>query len=282
MKTPHTGSSILTSPQAEGQQWRHHRKVVAPPFTERNNHLVWEEAIRQASRMLDTWTTPVPLPAILPSLKTLTINVISHAGFGVSIPFDNVSSASDVKLTSSTTPGPGHTMTFKTAVELITNDFRITMVTRLLPGWVLRRAPAGLQRIEKAYHEFGDYLRELLQGEKEAPSEKENLLSALNRSNEAEREAQGSGLSDEEMVGNVFLFALAGHETTSVALEYVILNLALHPEKQEWLHAKLDEHLVGMSKDPREWKYELFRTLTGPICVMVSEFLIRLIYQVNN
>lgn len=260
--------------QAEGNQWRRHRKVVAPPFTERNNHLVWAEAIRQASRMLDTWATTVPLPAILPSLKTLTINVISHAGFGVSIPFNDTSDtsdASDSKLTSSTTPSPGHTMTFKTAVELITNDFRITMVTRLLPGWVLRRAPAGLQRIEKAYHEFGDYLRELLQGEKETPSKKENLLSALNRSNEVERETQGTGLSDEDMVGNVFLFALAGHETTSAALEYVILNLALHPEKQEWLHAKMDEHLIDMPRDPREWKYELFRKLTGPICVMVSE-----------
>lgn len=223
--------------------------------------------------MLDTWTTPEPLPAILPSLKTLTINVISHAGFGVSIPFNDTpdgSSVSSTKLTSPTTPGPGHTMTFKTAVELITNDFRITMLTRLLPGWVIRRAPAGLQRIEKAYHEFGDYLRELLQGEKETPSEKENLLSALNRSNEAERGVQGTGLSDEEMIGNVFLFALAGHETTSVALEYVILNLALHPDKQEWLHSRIDEHLVNMPVDPREWNYEMFKTLTGPICVMVS------------
>lgn len=248
--------------------------MVAPPFTERNNHLVWGEAIRQACAMLEIWTAPEPLPAILPSLKTLTINVISHAGFGVSIPFNDgpaVSDVSSTKLTSSTTPGPGHTMTFKTAVELITNDFRITMVTRLLPAWVIRRAPAGLQRVEKAYHEFGDYLRELLQGEKEAPSEKENLLSALNRSNEAEYREQGTGLSDEEMVGNVFLFALAGHETTSVALEYVILNLALHPEKQEWLHARMDEHLVDMPEDPREWNYELFRSLTGPICVMVSE-----------
>lgn len=228
--------------------------------------------------MLGTWTTSTAAttpPTLLTSLKTLTINVISHAGFGVSIPFSGSSETSRNESTNkiasySAEPGPGHTMTFKAAIELLTNDFRLTVFTRVLPGWILRRMPPTLQQVGKAYHEFGDYLRELLQGEAENPSEKNNLLSALIRSERAERETEGTGLSRTEMMGNVFLFAVAGHETTSVALEYAILNLALHPDKQEWLHSKIDEHLVGMPDDPSEWSYDLFRQLTGPICVMVS------------
>lgn len=114
-------------------------------------------------------------------------------------------------------------MAFRTAVELLSNDFRIAMLTRLFPGWLLKPAPARIQRVGEAhyYYEFGNYLRELLKGEERAPSENENLFSALNHSNEAGRKAQGTGITDSELVGNVFLFALAGYETTSVVLKYV-------------------------------------------------------------
>lgn len=156
-------------------------------------------------------------------------------------------------------------MAFRTAVELLSNDFRIAMLTRLFPGWLMKPAPARIQRVGEAYYyyEFGNYLRELLKGEERAPSENENLFSALNHSNEAGRKAQGTGLMDSELVGNVFLFALAGYETTSVVLKYVVLNLALHPDNQAWLHGKMGENLVIMPEDPREWNYELFRKLTG-------------------
>ncbi len=31
----------------EGQRWRHHRKIVSPPFSENNNGLVWQETLDQ-------------------------------------------------------------------------------------------------------------------------------------------------------------------------------------------------------------------------------------------
>src|SRR5208282_4856086 len=48
------GSSILST---EGADWRRHRKIVAPAFSEKSNALVWKESVRQAAGMLKFWST---------------------------------------------------------------------------------------------------------------------------------------------------------------------------------------------------------------------------------
>ena len=58
-----------------------------------------------------------------------------------------------------------------------------------------------------------------------------------------EGEDGGEGkLSDEEIVANSILFLLAGFETTANALSFVSYLLALNPEIQEKLQAKIDEY----------------------------------------
>ena len=49
------GKNVLST---EGAVWRQHRKATSPPFTEKNNHLVWMESIDQASDMLASWVGP--------------------------------------------------------------------------------------------------------------------------------------------------------------------------------------------------------------------------------
>lgn len=45
--------------------------------------------------------------------------------------------------------------------------------------------------------------------------------------------------TDRQMGRNIFIFALAGHETSSHTLAFAIAYLALHPSKQAWLFEEL-------------------------------------------
>ena len=81
------GKSLVSS---EGQAWRQHRKITSPPFTEKNNHIVWDESLRQARNMLKGWETASKsqnptLTTVAKDATRLSLNVISKAGFGVSL-----------------------------------------------------------------------------------------------------------------------------------------------------------------------------------------------------
>ena len=47
------------------------------------------------------------------------------------------------------------------------------------------------------------------------------------------------GLSNEELLGNMFIFSLAGHETTANALSAAIIFLAANPRWQDWLREEI-------------------------------------------
>jgi cytochrome P450 len=53
--------------------------------------------------------------------------------------------------------------------------------------------------------------------------------------------ADHRGLSDDEAMGNSFLFMFAGHETTANPLIYIIHLLAIFPAWQDWAAAEIDQ-----------------------------------------
>lgn len=67
--------------------WRQHRKISAPSFSEKNNELVWNETLHQTQAMLEGWNRHGGLASeVAKDTMTMTLNVISRAGFGVSAP----------------------------------------------------------------------------------------------------------------------------------------------------------------------------------------------------
>lgn len=82
------GRSILTS---EGQEWKRHKKVVGPSFSEKSNKLVFEESLRQAEGLLHVWKEADEQGeekafSVLDSAEecaVLSLHVICAAGFGV-------------------------------------------------------------------------------------------------------------------------------------------------------------------------------------------------------
>jgi len=67
--------------------------------------------------------------------------------------------------------------------------------------------------------------------------EKKDILGVLlssRRSTEKEKQ-----LSDEEIVADIYMFLVAGHETTARALTFTLHLLATHPDIQEELHKRI-------------------------------------------
>jgi cytochrome P450 len=119
------------------------------------------------------------------------------------------------------------------------------------PQWMFF---GSMRKLLLAYEEFKGYMGEMLQKEKTAFEQgdltRHNLMSALVRASEESREAaktskdptalSSAGLSDEEVYGNLFIYNLAGHDTTAATLHFAITLLAVFPEWQSWIAEEVD------------------------------------------
>ena len=75
-------------------------------------------------------------------------------------------------------------------------------------------------------------------------------------------------LSDEEIIGNAFVFLVAGHETTANSIEFSFLYLAMNVSSQRHLQKDLDAIFNG--RPSSEWDYErdipkLFSSMAGAV-----------------
>jgi cytochrome P450 len=121
------GPSILTT---EHEDWRRHRRVVAPAFSEKSNSLVWKESLRQGLGMVEVWSKlegntsgTMKVEDTAPYTATMALHVISAAGFGVRQLW---AGEDEEKLGSNAIPGFNtsqltgtHTLTFKESLKTL-------------------------------------------------------------------------------------------------------------------------------------------------------------------
>jgi hypothetical protein len=149
--------------------------------------------------------------------KSLALNLISKAGFSVSLPMISASSqrtetddmptkhkeeidiTDDEYFSLDFTP-PGHSFPFGEALDTVLGHIIFVTVTPLA---LLHCGTAFMRKLALAYGDVGLYLTELLARERLSPSA--TLLGTL---------VHGGGLTEEGTIGNIFIFALAGLETT--------------------------------------------------------------------
>ena len=143
------GKNVVTT---EGQVWRQHRKITSPPFTEKNNHVVWEESMLQAQAMLKGWVGPngegnQTVSSVAADAMRLSLYVISRAGFGVRLTWPGVSDdprskahgAEQSEKASVTGDGmtEGHTMTYTNALQTLLHHL---IVVLLFPKFLQSRS----------------------------------------------------------------------------------------------------------------------------------------------
>jgi cytochrome P450 len=284
------GKNVVST---EGAMWRHHRKITSPPFTEKNNHLVWTESLHQAQSMLAGWVSEDeresrPIWDLAAQAMRLSLHVISKAGFGVRLQWPHEEKEKHVP--------EGHTLTYKDAMSTLLENIIVVMLT---PKWLLAISPLKMHKVaNEAFVEWGKYMREMYQkkiAEVKAGESREgmDLMGALVKgagitteslnTDAAATDAEKGGLrtnkqllTDDEILGNAFVFIIAGHETAANTIHFSTLLLAMYPESQRRLQKDLDE-ILG-DRPISEWDYdEDVPKLFGSMCGAVMNEELRLI-----
>ena len=203
----------------------------------------------------------------------IALHVLSGAGFGQIHDF-----SSGLRETP-----PGHIKSFPDSLMfLLTNLLRVVVFKDVrLPKFLM---PNFIQDLKDTVEDFSLYLREMVAYNRATTQgggggQNADMVSALVEADEAaKREEKKPGLgarakpthlTDDEMYGNLFLFNLAGFETTSNALTYTVPFLAANNDVQNWVGEEVDS--VLQDKAVQDLDYEsVFPSLVRCLAVMVS------------
>ncbi|KAG4441548.1 hypothetical protein IFR05_002933 [Cadophora sp. M221] len=262
------GPSILTT---EGAEWKRHRKIVAPAFSEKSNALVWKESLRQTLGMLNAWSKvegndsgdmKVEDTASLTAMMTL--HVICAAGFGVSQLWEGEDVA---KLGANVFPGfnstklnGSHQLTFKHALNTLLGGI---MWLAIFPVGLLKKSPFEVhKKVLQAYFECGDYFRELAEdkaqkmelGEDPEAGVMDIMGPLVKASANSPENSKDFFLTKQEVISNSWITLFAGHETSANITHYCLLFLAIEQGQQARLQQDID-HIVG-SRHSSEWTFE--------------------------
>lgn len=278
------GKNVVSS---EGAMWRQHRKATSPPFTEKNNHLVWAESIDQASDMLASWVGPdgkgdITVDRVMDDTMRLSLYVISRAGFGRKLKWPSADAQADVDVNyvdhskiqnQQADRDPGHSMSYTYAIHCLLDNILLQF---LLPRWVVERVPVkAFQKAQEAYFEWGAYMKEAVANKKktleasnDTSKDQMDLLAQLVKGQMTSEKSKDAPLMDSEVLGNMFILILAGHETAANSIHFSLLYLALYPQSQRAVQKDLDRIFHG--RPPAEWDYDrdlpaLFGGMVGAV-----------------
>ncbi|KAI0189453.1 cytochrome P450 [Astrocystis sublimbata] len=251
------GPNIAT---VDGPQWKAQRKLTASCFNEPNNEIVWSETLLLAQDMLQYWTSKnQPVNSIAHDTRTLSLHVLSRAGFGKSFKFvghDEQKSGSN-----------SASISYKDSLQLILEN--CVLIMALGPKFLKTASaywlPRHLRRLSSACSSFQTYMTRQYEEEKRAISHgrgliDRNLMTSLVRASQdsqsaAEKTGDSSsgGLTESEVYGNMFVINFAGHDTTAHTFTFAIFFLAAHPEVQDWVHEEVRQVLGDRAAS--EWHY---------------------------
>ncbi|KAL6064674.1 Cytochrome [Balamuthia mandrillaris] len=234
-------------PRAEGDEWTTlHRimykgfkyKFIAqmiPTISTLVQGLIdlWTEKINEQKKKTKNGGTVVQCNS---TIGLLTLDVIGKVAFG----FDFNALQGSGLVT--------HAIRF---MSEITNPFAY------IPYWHLLPTPGNRSMIEAmrvlqgraraVLTERKELMRKAEEGDEEAAASiPADLLSVLLQKDEI----TGQRLDDHTITANSIFFMVAGHESTSTAMSWILYLLASHPNEQEKARAEVDEVLGSLTEQP--------------------------------
>jgi cytochrome P450 len=230
------GPNLLTS---HGEQWQRQRRLIAPNFNENISDLVWTEARAQTSEMLDFFLEGQhgETDEIVSGLRQIAIHIIGVAGYGVHESWK----AARIK------SGERTKADMMNYVEALSSLIDHLIPATMLPSWLLSLPlmPQSVRNIGTSKQRFRVLTKQILEDERQQaetqPKERRNLMSTLVALSDSAK-AHSNSLTEEQISGNLFLFTVAGYETTATSLAYGITLLAAEPKWQDWLYEEISQH----------------------------------------
>ncbi|KAL5634078.1 hypothetical protein ACGC1H_006046 [Rhizoctonia solani] len=245
------GSNLIS---VEGELWKRQRRIAAPAFSDNNNYLVWEVAKKFTEQMIHSWGTrqSITVHDVSEDLALpLSICVIAEAGLGQDVSWGN-----DIV-------PEGHKLTFKDALTVVSRTMFLPLI---LPNWAWSLKQSW-KDAKQAHAELRLYLHRMIKSRRELKEQK--IQDVINQKHDLfnqlvfARDADDM-LTEDELIGNVFIFLLAGHETTAHTLAIILGLLALYPDVQD----KLSRQLRELQNEHRELTYTHFHQLRYAMAVV--------------
>ena len=258
------GKNVISS---DGDSWSRQRRLVGPNLNERTSEIVWNESRDQAEQMVDYMLKQPDGKSgeSVTSIRAIAINVLSQVGYGQPKPFKPLALPRH----------PSDEMTYVDAVGLIGE---LIVVAAFISSWILRlsKMPTLLQTLGVALDKLPNLTAKMLKERRQhgysdnASHAREDFMSMLVRlsdSGKTETET-AQHLTEEEIAGNMFLFTVAGFDTTANTLTNAFALLAALPEWQDWIQEEID-YVLGQTES-RDYNI-LFPRLTRCLALMVCD-----------
>ncbi|WVQ95792.1 hypothetical protein IAU59_002891 [Kwoniella sp. CBS 9459] len=239
------GNNLITA--FDGPEHKHHKAIVKGCFGEAIFQKAWEGMSDIVDLMLQE--EGIAEGGILQDVERATIKatfcLIGQVGFGQDVPWNIPETA------------PGEPMPFLEAMEVIDQSL---LYQFMLPAWFMKLMPTKkFKRFGQSQTDFVRYMYQMVRDKRAELMTTEgldskpptDLLGALVHSQMAVEEQARSekgdqnakvGLTEGEVFSNMFVFLLAGHETTGHTLGFALAYLALNPQWQEECYNEIKEH----------------------------------------
>lgn len=244
---------------------------------------MWKEAASQARQLTEAWSKEGTKRSLSHDVNQLTLGVIAYTGFGKKLDFRTEVADSKNEISK------GYTLSLHHALHLVTTYMVMIL---LIPKWIMNMT--WMKEIVLAHKELEKCMREMIKtetanlskdSEHQTTQAKGNLLTSVLHA--SAKEAAGTGrkqaFSEEEVLGNLFLYLLAGYETTANAMTYGFTTLALRQDLQDKIICEVDRvwqeaHAQGRNElnytDDFEkfeytfgYMYEIFRLYPGVVII---------------
>ncbi|KAG8691400.1 hypothetical protein FRC11_004400 [Ceratobasidium sp. 423] len=215
--------------------------------------LVWDET----GRTLDEWFNAIQSANesevevdTVASLSKVTLNIISSAGFGEHFPWDNPVQAESNRLPLSTS-----------VVEAVP----LTVLRALLPNWAYRLPVPSFGRAKLAFEEMERNFTEIIKAANadisdtshKRGAEQGDILRGLLQANETADDEQR--LSDREVLADIYILLLAGHDSTSHTVAFITAIFALYPMIHTRVREEADGVWPGAHIDPTTRKLSSYK-----------------------
>lgn len=200
--------------------------------------------------------------------RTLSLNILAATGFLKPFVFRPAGEEAEEDAE----------LSYRDALQVILDN--IISLLLLRPRFLTYRAlQKSLQRIGRAAAAFNKYMVQMLDEEmtslRQGKSGSGSLMTSLVRAGESYSEgpegskARTTGLSIDEIFGNIFVINFTGRDTTTNTLAFSMLLLAAYPNVQEWLAEEVKQATNNTSVE--SWDYSaLFPRLVRCRALMVS------------
>ncbi len=213
---------------AEGERWTRQRKLVMAAFKSTRVQTFHAQVGVITARLLGLWRVAASEGRsidVVAELMRYTVDVTTSVAFGQDM--------------NTLEQGEGE-------LQQHIARFFATVNRRLrapLPYWryIKLAEDRAFERsrvaIEQVVFDIIRVARERLERDPSHAAEPRNLLEAMLSARDADA---GSGLSDDEIYGNVLTLLLAGEDTTALTMAWMLYFVALHPEVASRMRAEVD------------------------------------------